>query len=154
MIIESLIIENSRISNTIVKSESGVMWVISGFCGEVVPPLDTPWTLDQTCKGRGPNYCISLSLDSDYSTASAKISKKQKIAQLTFNQRVKPTRFLSKSNNNRKTVDSKTPKTSQVKKISSSQSRKTLEMNSNEEEYLNNVDLNTDSILNDKSIKW
>ena len=150
MITESLIIENSRTSNTIVKSESGVMWVVSGFCGEARHE-----TLDQTCKERGPNYCISLSLDSDYSMASAKISKKQKIAPLTFNQRVKPTRFLSKSNNNnRKTVDSKTPKTSQVKKISSSQSRKTLEMNSNEEEYLNNVDLNTDSILNDKSIKW
>ena len=86
----------------------------------------------------------------DYS----KKSKKQKFSPPAISRQSKLTGFLTPANNvQTRTNASKTPK-SRIKRISSSQPSKTVELNAREQEFLENGDMNLETLLNHSSIKW
>ncbi|XP_028411206.1 transcriptional regulator ATRX-like [Dendronephthya gigantea] len=92
--------------------------------------------------------------ESDYNRKSNNKGKKSKLIPPAVTREVKSTGFLTPSDSvARKTSGSKTPK-SRIKKISSSQPSKTIELNAKEKEFLDNGALNLETLLNDESIKW
>lgn len=93
-------------------------------------------------------------LESDNPRKSGKKSEKQKHAPPTINRRLEQRGFLTTSNIvERMGAASKIPK-SRIKKISSCQQRKTVEMNEKEQEFLESSALDLETLLNDETVKW